>query len=260
MKEDRQQVKQDNRPRVWAHRGANAYAPDNTLEAFRYAVEAGADGIELDIQQTKDNVLVVTHDERLERTSNGQGWVKDHSFSQLRQLDFTGGWKGEHRGPARIASMEEVFELIRPTGLTINIELKTSIIHYRGIEDRILEMAARYGMEERVIYSSFHLLSLGKLHLLNPDAKIGLLYEGTIHDISALAQKSGAQALHPAFINLLNPQFMENCRSNHLEVNVWTINTAEQMRLSCKAGVNAIITDYPDKAKQIVTEMAKIQV
>lgn len=198
---------------------------------------------------------MVTHDERLECTSNGTGWVKDFSYAQLLKLDFSGEWNHGHRGPSRIPAMEEVFELIRPTGMAINIELKTSLIHYRGIEHRILDMAARYGMEERVIYSSFHRLTLEKLRLLNPDAKVGLLYAETFPNMPALAKRFGIQALHPAYYHILAPRFMDDCRDNGLDVNVWTVNTEEQIRLSLRAGVNAIITDYPDQVKRIAGEM-----
>jgi glycerophosphoryl diester phosphodiesterase len=118
-------------PLVWAHRGASGSAPENTLAAFKMAAEMGADGVELDIQKTRDGVIVVCHDEKVDRTSNGSGWIKDFSFDEIRKLDFCNG-NQEYEG-IRIPTMEEVLDLLADTGLTINIELKTGIIFYEKI-------------------------------------------------------------------------------------------------------------------------------
>ena len=109
-------------PLIWGHRGASGYAPENTLPAFQLAADMGADGVELDIQETKDGVIVVCHDETVDRTSNGAGWLKDYTFEELRKLDFSYG-NAAYEG-TKIPTMEEVFELLGPTGLTINIELR----------------------------------------------------------------------------------------------------------------------------------------
>ena len=113
-------------PLVWAHRGASGYAPENTIPAFELAAEMGADGVELDVQFTKDGQIVVCHDETIDRTSNGCGWVKDHTLEELLALSFDNGNKA-YEG-AQIPTMQEVFDALRPTNLTINIELKTGII------------------------------------------------------------------------------------------------------------------------------------
>ena len=107
---------------VWAHRGASYYTPENTLAAFEKAIKMGADGIELDVQMTKDGELVVVHDETINRTSNGKGYVKDYTLEQLKKYDFSNKhitYKGE-----KIPTLQEVYELIKPTSLTINVELK----------------------------------------------------------------------------------------------------------------------------------------
>ena len=115
-------------PLVWGHRGASGYAPENTLPAFKMAADMGADGVELDIQLTSDGEIVVCHDETIDRTSNGAGWLKDFTFKELRRLDFSNG-NAAYEG-VKIPTMEEVFDLLQPTGLVINIELKTGIIFY----------------------------------------------------------------------------------------------------------------------------------
>lgn len=140
---------QMNRPFVWAHRGASAYCPENTLPAFAKAIELGADGIELDVQMTKDGELVVCHDEKIDRTSDGKGWIKDFTLAELREFDFSYGdetFKG-----AKIPTLREVFELFADTDMTINIELKTGIMFYSGIEEKTIALTEEYGFMNRVI-------------------------------------------------------------------------------------------------------------
>ena len=159
---------------VWAHRGASGIMPENTLPAFAKAVELGADGVELDIQMSADGEIVVIHDEMVDRTSDGKGWVKDFTLEQLRQLDVSYGHK--ELGHVCIPTMREVFELLKPTELTINIELKTGILDYPGMEEKILILTREYGFEDRVIYSSFNHYSILKIQKLDPSAKTAFLY------------------------------------------------------------------------------------
>ena len=123
--------------KVWAHRGASGYAPENTLDAFRKAVEMGADGIELDVQMTKDGELVVIHDETIDRVSNGKGWVKDYTYEELKKFNFNKTHLEYTK--EEIPTLEQVYLLIKPTNLTINVEIKTGIVFYPGIEGRVLE-------------------------------------------------------------------------------------------------------------------------
>lgn len=236
-------------PLIWGHRGASGHAPENTLPAFKLAADMGADGVELDIQQTKDGVIVICHDETIDRTSNGAGWLKDFTFDELRALDFSNG-NAAYEG-VKIPTMEEVFDLLAPTGLIINIEIKTGIVFYDRIEENILELVKRKGWEDRVIYSSFNHYSVCKIKKLNPEAKVGLLYADGPIDMPGYGKRLGAEALHPAFYNLQYPGFMEDCRRNDLEVNVWTVNTDAELLLCKEYGVNAIITNYPSKARKL---------
>lgn len=241
--------------KIWAHRGANEYAPENTMEAFDMAVRLGADGVELDVHQTRDQEIVVIHDEKLDRTSTGRGFVKDYSLQELRKFDYAKGTRFEGKGHYTIPTLRDVFELLKPTGLTINIELKTNIFPYLGIERKILQMAAEYGMRERVWYSSFNRLSIEKIHLMDPGVKVGFLYGEIFSGMPVLARNLGLTALHPSFSNLISPHFMEDCRENGIAVNMWTIDTPEQMRICFRAGVHAVITNYPDRARKILEEM-----
>ena len=248
------------KPLVWAHRGASAFAPENTYLSFEKAVEQGADGIELDIQLTRDDRIVVIHDETLDRTSTGTGWVKDHTLSQLRTYSYSYAKKFPDAHHEDIPTMEEVFELIRPTNLTINIELKTGVVFYPDLEGKILRMTKDFGMEERVIYSSFNHYTIQKIHLMNPQAKVGLLYSDGYIDMPSYGRRIGASALHPAFYNLQYPNYMQDCAANGLDVNVWTINKTDYMKTCVKMGVHAIITNYPARAKKVIAEMNKTPV
>ena len=169
---DMKEESRSNAIKIWAHRGANEFAPENTLEAFGKAADLGADGVELDVHQTMDHEIVVIHDEKLERTSSGRGFVKNYTLEGLRQFDYAKGTRFEGKAHYAIPTLQEVFELLRPTGLTVNIELKTNVFPYPGIEARILRMAEEFGMRERVCYSSFNRLSIEKIHLLDPNAKV----------------------------------------------------------------------------------------
>ena len=239
--------------KVWAHRGASGYAPENTLDAFQKAVEMGADGIELDVQMTKDGKLVVIHDETIERVSNGTGWVKDYTYEELKKFNFN----KTHPEYAKeeIPTLEQVYRLMKPTNLTINVEIKTGIVFYPEIEERVLELTERLDMSDRVIYSSFNHYTIRKIKELKPEAKTGMLYEdGIIDAVDYACDVVKADALHPSGYNVLYPDFLKKCRERGRLLHVWTINEEKHMRLLCEAGADAIITNYPDIAKKITGE------
>ena len=236
--------------KVWAHRGASGYAPENTLDAFRKAVEMGADGIELDVQMTKDGELVVIHDETIDRTSDGKGWVKDYTLEELRAFNYN-RTKPEYKH-ADIPTMREVFELLKPTGLFINIEIKTGVVFYEKIEEKILALAKEMGMEDRVCYSSFNHYTVTRIHALKPDAEVGFLYADGPIDMPSYGVKHGVNALHPALYNLQYDGFVKECKEKGLKLNVWTVNERPYMEMCCQYGVDAIITNYPDIAKEVV--------
>ena len=144
--------------KVWAHRGASAYAPENTLEAFLLAAEQGADGVELDVQLTKDGEMVVVHDEEIDRVSDGSGFVKDYTLAELKILNFN-KTHPEYQD-VKIPTLREVYEALKPTGMTINVELKTGIFWYKDLEKKVLELTKEMEMEDRVIYSPLTITAL----------------------------------------------------------------------------------------------------
>lgn len=238
-----------NSPLVWAHRGASGYAPENTLPAFKLAAEMGADGVELDVQLTKDGVIIVCHDERIDRTSNGAGFIRDYTLKELKEFDFCNG-NIAYEG-TRIPTMEEVFDLLEPTGLTINIELKTGVYFYPGIEEQILELTKRKGWLDRVIFSSFNHYSIMKIKELEPAALTGFLYADGTLGMPGYAAENEVNALHPALYNLQYPDYMEDCNMFDIDVNVWTVNSEADLIKCRDYGVNAVITNYPEKAVKL---------
>ncbi len=242
-----------NQPLIWAHRGASGYMPENTILSFRKAIEQGADGIELDIQLTKDNEIVVCHDETIDRTSNGVGWLKDYTLEELKQFNFNRTHPEVKH--AEIPTMREVFELVKDTNLSINIELKTGIFDYEGIEEKIIAMTHEYEMDDRVIYSSFNHYSIKRIQELLPDAKTGFLCEDGPLNMAEYAKKNGVQAVHPWFVNLRYPDFVKECHENGLELNVWTVNDEEYLKKCVELGVHAVITNTPDYARLVIEKM-----
>jgi len=253
--------------KVLGHRGASGYAPENTMPAFRKAIEMGADGVELDVQMTKDGEIVVIHDETINRTSDGIGWVKDLTLEELRAFNYNyqnhgDPWNGERLlgepiykeyDKVDIPTMREVFELFAPTALTINIEIKTGIVFY-PIEEKILAMTKEFGMEDRVIYSSFNHYTIQRIKELDKNARTGFLYsDGTI-DMPEYAKKHGVEALHPALYNLQFPGYLEACKKNGIDINVWTVNTPEHLMMCRMAGVTTVITNYPDLAIEVLSK------
>ena len=241
--------------KVWAHRGASAYAPENTLEAFELAVKQKADGIELDVQMTKDKKLVVIHDETIDRTCDGTGYVKDFTLAELKSYHCN-KLHPEYKN-AVIPELWEVLNLLKPTVLTVNIELKTGLFRYKGMEKRVLKLVKNMGMEDRVIYSSFHHPSIVKVKRLNPHAVTGLLYsDGWIH-ITAYAKLIGADALHPPVYQLKNDKLIKASRKSKLPLHVWTVNDEPMMNYLAEQQVSAIITNYPDVARNVVDQNKK---
>lgn len=236
--------------KVWAHRGASDYAPENTLEAFALAVKQGADGVELDVQMTKDGKLVVAHDETIERVSNGSGRIVDYTLEELRRFKFNK--THPEYASAQIPTLKEVYELLQPAGLTVNVELKTGIVLYDGLEEKVLKLAKKMDMEDRVIYSSFYHKSLMKLKKLDPSVKTGILYSDGWIDVVKYAKRLHVDALHPALYHLRSGKIVKQAKERGLSVHVWTVNRKEEMELITKLGAEAIITNRPDICRRVV--------
>lgn len=236
--------------KIWAHRGASAYAPENTLESFKLALNQGADGIELDVQLSKDGELVVIHDETIDRTSDGIGFVRNYTLEELKKFNFNYG--NANYNNVKIPTLREVYEFLKPTNLVINVELKTGIIFYEGIEEKVLNLAKEMNMEDRIIYSSFNHYTIKKIKELNNNVPTGLLYCDGWIDVLKYAKKLGVTALHPCGYNLQYENLIEECKKEKMLLHVWTVNSEKDIKFLYENNIDAIITNYPDVARRVI--------
>lgn len=237
--------------RILAHRGASFYAPENTMPSFEMALEQGADGVELDVHLSKDGELVVMHDERVDRTTNAKGFIKDYTLAELKSFDASCGMPG-YAG-VQIPTLREVYDLFRLTSKMINVEIKTDIMDYPGIVDKLLAMEDEMGMNGRILYSSFNHYSVYELLVKRPEAKIGLLYLSIFASPWTYAKSMGAAALHPHYITISKtPDMAKECSELGIETNIWTVDDPAVMERLQKAGVTSIITNKPDLAATVL--------
>ncbi len=243
----------DKKVEVWAHRGASGYAPENTIEAFRKAVEMRADGVELDVQMSKDGELVVIHDETLDRVSDVSGNVRDMTLAQLKEVDVGKPFPGYPT--VRIPTLREVMEELKPTGLTINIECKTGLFFYPGLEEKLNELIGKMNMEEKIWISSFNHRSVLRMKALRPELKTGFLVQDVLADAAGYAKYYGVEALHPACYHMQEEGLIERCKEQGVAVHLWTVNDREWMERFARAGVDALITNYPDQAREVIDRL-----
>ena len=242
---------------VWAHRGASGwdrqYAPENTMPAFQKAKEMGADGIEIDVHLTKDGEIVICHDEKIDRTSRAHGYIIDYTLKELKKIDF--GKPHVEYGFVEMPTLKELFEFLKPTTLKLNIELKTGIIYYEKLEEKAFKLAEEFGLNNRIIYSSFNHYSLEKLKATFPEARIGLLMGANKAKIPEYPNIFKAEALHlPEW--MATKDYIDKCHAQDLRVNVWTIDNPKRMREMIKMGVDAVITNCPDNGRKAVDEIS----
>lgn len=188
--------RKDDRLKLWAHRGCSQRYPENTLLAFEKAAAIqNLTGIELDIQLTRDGELVVIHDEKVDRTTEGMGFVRDYTLLEIKKLHIYAGSNPSQKIP----TMTEVLDLLEPrlkTGLRLNIELKNSGYPYEGMEEKIVDMIHRRGIQN-VVYSSFYARSLTKIRRLDEKVELGILDSRVSDCLYKLKGGCGAMALHP---------------------------------------------------------------
>lgn len=264
--------------RIIAHRGARSLAPENTLAAAVKALEYGADGWELDVAMSADGVLVLLHDDTLERTSNAaqvfpdrRPWtVYDFSLDELRQLDF-GSWfvqadpfeqAAEGKITAEelqsyaglpITTLEEALQFTREHDWWVNIEIKdaSDTAADAVIVPKVVELVEQLDMLDQVLISSFKHDYLRQVKSLNPDIATGVLVDKTEKDPLGLMQEYDAQAYHPKG-TVINAEQVQALIAAGYDVNVWTVNKESDMRQLLAMGVSGIFTDFPQTLKPLV--------
>lgn len=235
--------------RIYAHRGARGYAPENTMAAFRLALELGADGIELDVQATKDGAVVICHDHTIDRTSNGTGWIRDYTLAELRALDFGGWFSPEFVGEA-LPTFAEFFAWYVTTPLYLNVEIKNGPAVYPGIERKLIAemqeiMPLDFPLYDRLIFSSFYHPSLCEIKTLDLRFKTGVLFDDRPVDVAGMAKQINAEYLHPHW-HYLEQEWVQAAHDAGIGVNSYTVNTREEYEFARAAGIDGIFSDFPD--------------
>lgn len=242
------------RPCIFAHRGASAHAPENTLAAFELALQQGAPAIEMDVKLSADGHVVVIHDPTVDRTTNGKGKVARLSLAELRALDAGSFFSEKYRGE-KIPTLEEVFDLIGKRAL-INIELTNYTTPRDSLVEEVCRLVREHHMEENVLFSSFLPRNLHQAAILLPEVPRGLL---ALEGWKGLWMRSfqfffgNYQALHP-YVSDVTPQQIASVHRIGRRVHVWTVNDAEWIRRLLKWGADGIFTDDPPLALRIAAE------
>ncbi len=245
---------------VIAHRGASAYYPENTMAAFKAAVEMKADMIELDVMMSKDNIPVVFHDDVLEYKTNGKGSVADYTLSELKELD-AGSWFDEKFKEERIPTLREVLDYAR-NKIPVNIEIKTEAVTENkegGIVERVLKLIDELGMADQVIVSSFDYRVIERLKAAESKIMIAMLYERQQsygRNPVTLVKEYKADAFNFSS-NELAGNWIAQLNDAKIPFFIYTINKEDLMESVIRSGARGIFTDKPDVLYRIADEVLR---
>lgn len=228
-------------------------APENTMAAFIKAYEVGADGIELDVHRTADQVLVVIHDDKVSRTTNGDGIVEQLRYEDLARLDAGGHFSDEFIGE-KIPTLREVLSFVQSTNMSVNIEIKTGQAPYQGIEQQVVQAITDSGVRDRVIVSSFYQPALRTIQAIDPGLPIGILCTDFRPVTPQYARQFGAVAVHPRF-NVLNPAYMGSAKQLGILVHPYTVDHPQTLRVLQTWGVDAVICNDPEHARRVLAHV-----
>jgi glycerophosphoryl diester phosphodiesterase len=225
-----------------AHRGASGYAPENTFAAFRRAVAQGVSFIETDLQLTRDAHVVAIHDDTVDRTTGGHGAVQHMTLAEIRRLD-AGSWFASEFIGERIPTLEEILVFSKKNDVVFYLELKPN--GFWGGEHALISALRESGEIPRVVVISFDPVILSSLRNIDPTLMVGLLFDGQIENPFQKAVEIGARQLAVRG-DLVTPNLLHEARKRDLQVVCWTVNSPAHMRLLASAGVDGIMSDYPD--------------
>jgi glycerophosphoryl diester phosphodiesterase len=240
---------------VIAHRGASGHAPENTLAAFKKAVAMGATFIETDLQLSRDARFVAIHDATVNRTTNGQGAVHDMTLAELRRLD-AGSWFGSEYAGERLPTLEELLEFSKKNDIVFYLELKPG--GSWGGEHALIGALRESGEIPRAVVICFDPAIVLSLRKIEPTLMTGLLYDGQLDEPLEKALEVGARQL-VARGDLVTPAMLAAARKKDLQVVCWTVNHPAHMRMLMAAGVDGIMSDYPDRLAAAVKKETEIQ-
>ena len=236
------------KPAVIAHRGASAYEPENTLAAFKLAVRQHADAVELDAKLTADGRVVVMHDNSIDRTTNGHGLVREHTWEELSKF-----YSGRPEPDTHVPLLAEVLEAVAPH-LMVNIELTNYATPFDNLPQKVAALVQKLGVAERVWVSSFNPVAIYRFAAAMPEIPTGLLLKQRPRLIYPLRGMIPHRAIHPHF-SFVTPRRVEKWHSASKRVFVYTVNEPEEMRRLFRIGVDGIFTDDPILAQKVRSEV-----
>jgi len=230
-------------PWVIGHRGAPAVAPENTMAAFRRAVAMGVDCIETDLHLSRDGRLVIIHDNTLNRTTSGDGLVKNFTFTELRELD-AGRWFGEDFAGEKLPAVEELLDLAGQADLSLYLEIKGGAGY--GVERAVISALRGRKEAKATVVLCFDSSVLDRIHQLDRLLMTGLLFDSGAEDMVREAVRVGARQIAPRG-DCVTPELIADAHRRGLKIVTWTINDPTQMRGLANLGVDGIMSNYPDR-------------
>lgn len=230
----------------YAHRGASAYAPENTMAAFKKAFQIGTNGIELDLQKTKDGKIVIFHDNKIDNKSNKTGKISDYTYKELSKFDF-GSWFSKEFENEKIVLFDDFMKEVSNKNLILAIELKEE-----GIEKEALEIINEYYNKDNIFITSFIYNALSNVRKLDKNIKIGWLIKEDINqkNILELTKISGNQICPPA--DLVSEEGIKLARENELGVRLWGVSNEEIMRKVYNLDIDGMTVNFPDKLNELI--------
>lgn len=241
------------RPIIFAHRGASAHSPENTIAAFTLAIRQGADALELDAKLTSDGHVVVFHDQSVDRVTSGSGRVKDMKLAALRELEAGSHFSPKFTGEP-IPTLDEVFQAVG-NQTYINIELTNYTSLLDDLPEKVAILVQRHSLEKRVLFSSFNPIALRKIHRIFQDIPLGFLARPSSQGKTARGFLGKLlvpyQALHPHFSDTTQP-LVDQLHRTGRRVHVWTVNQPEEMKRLFELDIDGIFTDDPLLARNVL--------
>lgn len=230
---------------LYAHRGASGYAPENTMASFKKAIEMGAKGIELDVQLSKDGVVMIMHDDTLNRTSDGRGRLEDYTLEELKKFD-AGSWFSEEFKGEKIPTLEELLQIL-PEEFTLNIEFKPDKKHAKTMAEEVYKILKKYNYSKNIILSSFYHETLKYYREFDKEIRMGMLFEFDMINICSYVKNSG---INPVSLNIakefVDEKFVKDAHECGLKVAIYTVNTVDKIKKLESIGVDEIFCNYPD--------------
>ncbi len=229
-------------PLIFAHRGANSFAPENSLKAFEEALRLGCDGVEMDLRYTASGDIIVHHDKGLYRMTGKRGNVQQLSLSQIRELCL------QQNINCQVPTFQEALELLRNKVL-INLDVKKESMKENGFEEKIIQVLRDFNLQENIIISSFNPQVVKRINSLAPRLRLGFIFRKRNHKM--MNNGTFLESMH-AYHRILSKRYAQNLQQRGYKVYAWTVDSEKGMRRMLKKGVNGIITNRPEIFYQLI--------